>query len=247
MGPSPLPDEARLDRERSDGHPQVMPPTLILVPTEPERRLLEPRLSEGMRPGDRLELCGFGPVAAAARTAGLLATLVPGRVLLVGIAGRLDERLSLGYAYRFDRVACHGVGAGTGDAFLPAGSLGWRHWPGGDAGERGAIGDEIDCGRHSGAGANAAAGFLLTACAASASTVDVLARRQLFPEAVAEDMEGFAVALACRLAGVPLDIVRGISNDAGDRDKARWQVPAALKAAADLAVRLLGDPSVDVS
>lgn len=218
-----------------------MPRTLILVPTDLERRLLEPVLSDGMSPGDRLELCGFGPVAAAARTAGLVATLAPARVLLVGIAGRLDERLSLGRAYRFDRVACHGVGAGTGDAFLPAGSLGWRHWPGGDTGDAGAIGDEIDCGRHGGAGANAAAGLLLTACAASASTVDVLARRQVFPDAVAEDMEGFAVALACRLASVPLDIVRGISNDAGARDKARWQMPAALKAAADLAVRILVD------
>jgi futalosine hydrolase len=63
---------------------------------------------------------------------------------------------------------------------------------------------------------------------------------------VAEDMEGFAVALACRLVGVPLDIVRGISNDAGDRDKVRWQVPQALRAAADLAALILADTSADV-
>jgi futalosine hydrolase len=56
---------------------------------------------------------------------------------------------------------------------------------------------------------------------------------------MAEDMEGFGVALACRLLGVPLAIVRGISNEAGDREHARWQVPAALAAAADLAVRVL--------
>ncbi|NBU41927.1 MAG: futalosine hydrolase [Planctomycetia bacterium] len=244
MGPPPLPDEARLDRERSDGHPHVMPPTLILVPTDPERRLLEPALSEGMHPGDRLELCGFGPVAAAARAARLLVTHPPARVLLVGIAGRFDDRLALGAAYRFARVACHGVGAGTGDAFLPAASLGWRQWPGGDGDAGTSVGDEIDCGAR---GDPDATGLLLSACAASATAADVAMRMRLFPAAVAEDMEGFAVALACRLAGVPLDIVRGISNDAGDRDKARWRLPTALGAAADLAVRLLGEPPIDVS
>jgi futalosine hydrolase len=76
---------------------------------------------------------------------------------------------------------------------------------------------------------------LLTACAASADAADVAVRRRLFPTAVAEDMEGFGVALACRLAGVPLAIVRGISNDAGDRDKRRWQIGPALEAAASLA------------
>ncbi|HBB73729.1 MAG TPA: hypothetical protein DC048_04670, partial [Planctomycetaceae bacterium] len=79
----------------------VMTRTLVLVPTDLERRLLEPVLAEGMRSGDRLDLCGFGPVAAAARTARLVATHAPARVLLVGIAGRLGERLALGDAYRF--------------------------------------------------------------------------------------------------------------------------------------------------
>jgi futalosine hydrolase len=54
-------------------------------------------------------------------------------------------------------------------------------------------------------------------------------------------MEGFAVAAACRLAGVPLDIVRGISNTAGDRDTSGWQIEAACRAAAALAVMLLGE------
>jgi hypothetical protein len=39
---------------------------------------------------------------------------------------------------------------------------------------------------------------------------------------------------------VPLDIVRGISNTAGDRDISRWQIEAACRAAAELAVVLLG-------
>jgi futalosine hydrolase len=222
-----------------------MPRTLVLVPTDLERRLLEPVLSAARAPGDRLEGCGFGPVAAAARTAALLAAARPERVLLVGIAGRLDERLALGGAARFSHVACHGIGAGTGADFSPAGALGWPHWPGDDPAAPVAIGDVIACGTAAGPAA-APAGLLLTACAASATAADVRDRTRLFPGAVAEDMEGFAVALACRLAGVPLDIVRGISNDAGDRDTARWRVPEALRAAADLAALILADTAAEV-
>jgi futalosine hydrolase len=82
---------------------------------------------------------------------------------------------------------------------------------------------------------------LLTVCAASGSAADVAERRRLFPAAVAEDMEGFGVALACRLHGVPCAIIRGISNVAGDRDKARWATAEALAAAAALAHEFLAE------
>jgi futalosine hydrolase len=81
--------------------------------------------------------------------------------------------------------------------------------------------------------------LLLTVTAAAAGPDDVHLRKAIFPEASAEEMEGFAVALACRLAGVPCTIIRGISNTAGDRDKAHWQIEAPLAAAADLVLRLL--------
>ena len=54
-------------------------------------------------------------------------------------------------------------------------------------------------------------------------------------------MEGFAVAFACRLQGVPCDIVRGISNAAGDRDHSRWQTAAALHAAGTLAAQRIAE------
>ena len=188
----------------------AMPTTLVLVPTDLERRQLAPALA-GHGP---LELCGFGPVAAAARTAALVAARAPDRVLLVGIAGRLAGSLAIGAAYRFDRVACHGVGVGAGGAFVPAAALGWPQWPGEPAAPSDPIGDVIDlAGAHGGAAPSG--GLLLTACAASATAGDVAARGTAFPAATAEDMEGFGVALACRLHGVPLAIVRGISNAAG--------------------------------
>jgi nucleoside phosphorylase len=54
-------------------------------------------------------------------------------------------------------------------------------------------------------------------------------------------MEGFGVALACALERVPLAIVRGISNLVGDREPARWRIPAALAAARRLGLECLAD------
>ncbi len=161
--------------------------------------------------------------------------------MLVGIAGRLDDRLALAAAYRFQQVGCFGIGVGSRDDFISAGALGWLQWPGSSAGGSPAIGDVIACATEG--SAKPRADLLLTACAASATADDVLARKRVFPTAVAEDMEGFAVAFACRLAGVPCEIVRGISNTAGDRDQSRWQTAAALHAAGDLAVQVIARSS----
>jgi futalosine hydrolase len=170
-----------------------MPRHLILVPTEMERRILAPILSPVMAQGCRVALCGFGPVAAAARTAQLLAEHAPERVLLVGIAGRLDDRLAVGAAYEFERVACYGVGAGSGGEFVPAAAMGWQQWPGDADGMSphggDPIGDEIGdlmsrtAGRDDGGGR---AGLLLTVCAAAASDEDVRLRKQAFPAVMAE-------------------------------------------------------------
>ena len=208
---------------------------LLLVPTAGERRVVEQAIESRGAERLRIELCGFGPIAAAARAAHLLATLGPASVTLVGIAGALDDRLSIGQAYRFDEVACYGVGVGSGTAFQPAAAVGWPQWSGDSSVSQRAIGDRI------GPTGITAGHVLLTACAASAGPADVAARRALIPDAVAEDMEGFGIALACELAGVPWTIIRGISNRAGDRDHSQWCVEPALEAAAALARKTLAE------
>lgn len=206
---------------------------VVLVPTELERQGLAgliPALSE-VRANRRIrmECCGFGPIAAAARTAQLLMAVHPDQVLLVGIAGSLDDRLAVGTAHQFGSVACHGVGAGTGPAFVPAAALGWQQWAGSGAGGD-AIGDTITLK----AAGDGDTGLLLTVCAASGNAADVVARKHCFPDALAEDMEGFGVAMACQMHGIPCTIIRGISNLAGDRERTHWRVDPALRAAAAL-------------
>lgn len=201
---------------------------LVLIPTELERRRL---LDHGeLPPGiSELRLCGFGPVAAAARAAQLLAELRPRRVLLLGIAGSYDARaLPIGSAHEFRAVALDGVGAGEGDDFAGPPALGFPQWPGSSALGGGAIEDRLDLAAVEPA---RAAPLLVSTCAAASDARMAARRRARFAGAAAEDMEGFGVALACALAGVPLSIVRGISNEVGDRDPAHWKISSALGAA----------------
>lgn len=209
------------------------PRTLLLVPTALEKARLD---EYGGFPPElaRVELCGFGPIASAARTAALIAALRPREVLLVGIAGSYDlERYPVASALAFGRVAVDGVGAGEGADFRGPQQLGFPQWPGtdGTASDNSPIHDELEL---------PGDGPLLLTVAAAAGTSQMAERRtQRFPGAAAEDMEGFAVALACALAATPLHIVRGISNQVGDRDPETWRIPAALEAARQVSLARL--------
>lgn len=218
--------------------PDAHADTLILVPTELERRRL---LDLGGFPAaaGRVELCGFGPIAAAARGAQILAQSRPARVLLIGICGAYDSaQHAVASALEFDEVAVEGVGVGEGAALIPPPRLGFPQWPGADG--RSAIFDRLPLSAPRGSGP---ARLLLTTCAASADHAQAEQRRSRMPDAVAEDMEGFAVALACALAGVPLRIVRGVSNEVGDRRPEHWRIPGALSAARELALEVLEAPA----
>ena len=180
-------------------------PGIVFVPTELERRTLEELGGLGA-----VDLCGFGPVAAAARTTKLLLERRPDRVLLVGIAGTYDARAAaIGSALEIGHVAIDGFDA-----------AGFEPWPG--------IGSALDLGE--------APAVLVTVLAPSSSRAEADARRRRHEGALAEDMEGYGVAVACRMAGIPLAIVRGISNEAGDRDAKRWRIREALSAARRLAL-----------
>jgi futalosine hydrolase len=187
---------------------------LLLVPTGEEASALAEL--GGIEPGLALEeRSGFGPIAAAARTASILARLRPARVLLVGIAGSYDAAsVPVGSAVRHTRVEIDGLE-----------TAGFSQAPG--------VGTGIELDRGS------AASVLVTVFSPSGSAREAAERRARHPGAVAEDMEGFGVALACALERIPLAIVRGISNTAGDRDPKRWKPREALAAARDLALELL--------
>lgn len=218
--------------------PSLGSPTLVLLPTELERRRFAD--AGGLPPGTALlALSGFGPIAAAARTALLLERLRPARVVLCGIAGTYEpERHPVGEAREFAEVAILGIGVGEGERFLAPPALGFPQWPG--DGEQGtAIEDRLPLAAAPGA---SCAPLLLTTCAAADGREMAVERRRRFPEAAGEDMEGFGCAFACALAATPLRIVRGFSNVVGEREPERWRIPAALAAARRLLLEVLASP-----
>jgi futalosine hydrolase len=197
-------------------------PTLLLVPTNVEREGLA--ALGGFEPGVALEEdCGFGPIAAAARTASLLARMRPARVLLLGIAGSYDvASFPVGSAARIQRVEIDGLE-----------TAGFEQAPG--------IGASLDLATSPlPVRGEARATVLVTVLSPSASIRQAEERLERHPEATAEDMEGYGVAVACAIERVPLAIVRGIANAAGDRNRNGWKIREALAAARVLAIELLG-------
>lgn len=210
---------------------------MLLIPTAKEREGL---LSYGELHRSivdhqvQVALCGFGPIAAAAKTAQLIAQSRYRIVILVGIAGSYCASLPIGSACLFEQVSCWGVGAGSGKEFRIAPEIGFSQLSE-ETPERAArdlINLEPTLPKQT-------RRLLLTCCAAAQTEDDCLQRLGHFPEAVAEDMEGFGVALACQAAGIPLAIARGISNRAGDRRVSGWAITPALNAAAELVTEVL--------
>ena len=199
-----------------------MDSTLFLVPTEIELESLSSSFVGRIQNAkSKLAVCGFGPIASAIRTIQLITRYSPKQVLLFGVAGTLNASCEVGTAVEFDETICFGIGAGSGENFLSASEMGWKHWL-----RDPEITDSILL-RDDGLTAEVP---LLTCCSASGNEREVQWRLKKYPNAVAEDMEGFSVAAACRFAGTPLRIIRGISNKAGDRDKANWRVREAMAA-----------------
>ncbi|EMI42459.1 futalosine nucleosidase [Rhodopirellula sp. SWK7] len=227
--------------------------TLLLVPTAMERDRLMIGLADCGEAGalfaksTRVELCGFGIAAAGALTMQHLSMHRPERVVLAGIAGSLradsqsQSECQVGAAYWFDTVVIDGIGVGEQSSFVSANEMGWQHVA--PEVETPGVGDRIELFVPGSVSPRRRQRCLVTGCAGSSNRSMAVTRSQRVQKTLqamgetdtvvaAEDMEGFSVALACEIASLPLSIVRGISNQAGDRDHAGWQIDEAINAVA---------------
>ncbi len=211
---------------------------LLLVPTRNELALLleQPAVGRLVARGLRAEACGFGLVASGLLSARLLAQHQPAAVIHAGIAGSLLENQPLGMAREFGSVVCDGIGIGAGDNYRPAEDSGWRPFASLGADDPGPL---LELGWN---GTSPGSAGLVSVCSASASDEERQVRRARFPNAVAEDMESWSVAMAARLAGVPVRVIRGLSNLAGDRDLPGWKIAAALASVARLVAAAVEEP-----
>lgn len=152
------------------------------------------------------EAVGVGPIVAGVRAAVLIERLRPTWVALIGTAGAYPGGPPIGSV-----IAASRLGWGNGVATLGLGYV--PRPPGPIAGDLSLLASPAVPGpiaRHP----------VLTV--AAITTDPALARR--FAEAGwgVEHLEAYAVALACREAGVPFVAVLGISNDVGPDAHVQW-------------------------
>lgn len=189
---------------------------LLLVPSHLESA----RMALPERRGVEVLNCGVGLLAAGLTTTRRLVAGGVDRCVLVGLAGTRDrQRVPLGTLVAGTAVRDQAFGAGHGRTFLGLHEMNLADesmpalLPLDDPGIAGAF----PC-------------VLGSVASASDSVSQGVTWRRRHPDALVEEMEGYAVALACRHAGVPVSVVRAISNVAGDRDLSNWQLTPAFDA-----------------
>jgi futalosine hydrolase len=199
---------------------------LVVTAVEAERVALARGLA---RDGVEVLAAGVGMAAAAAATARALATTPHpyDLVLSAGIAGGFAD---LGVTVLAARSIAADLGADSPDGFLSLDELGF-----------GSSTVEVDPDVLTwlrGALPGAIVGDVLTVSTVTGTAERTVALRSRHPAAVAEAMEGFGVATAAALAGVPFAELRTISNPIGPRDRGAWRVREALDALGAAATRL---------
>ena len=174
---------------------------------------------------------GVGTAAAAAGTARLLATGAYDAVLSVGIGGGFAGRIAVGGVALGTGSIAADLGADAPDGFIPLSVLGFGvDRLAVDADLLAALRAELP---------EAVAGPILTVTMVTGTAAATRAIEGRHPDAVAEAMEGFGVAMAAAGAGIPFAEVRTISNPVGPRDRGAWRIADALSALTDVG-RALG-------
>lgn len=165
---------------------------------------------------------GVGPAAAAAAVSRLLARGAYSRVISTGIGGGFAEQVEVGGLAIATRGVAADLGADSPEGFRPLDELGF--------GPTVSTVDEELTGALRAALPHASAGAILTVSTVTGTAARAAELARRFPDAVAEAMEGYAVACAAALADLPFAEVRAVSNVVGPRDRAAWRIGAALDA-----------------
>jgi futalosine hydrolase len=178
--------------------------------------------------------------SASALTAALVGARAPRLVLVVGVCGAYPARvrgrdgapLAVGELCLIadDRLADEGVEDETGFRGLAELGLGMEGPFAADAAATARAAAALG-------GARAVRGATVSTCSGRDDLARAVASRT---GADVETMEGAAVALVCARFGVPWVQLRCVSNFAGDRAAAAWDLRGAARAAQEAALRLLG-------
>ncbi len=176
-------------------------------------------------------VCGVGPALAAYHCGVALSTNNYQLVINLGIGGAIHADYLPGDALAVSADQFYMLGSEDHDNFLSVFDLGFagRNAP---PYEEGLIRTPSDALKMLPAGTPQVEGLTVQCVHGSKSGIEKLKR--LYPHAAVESQEGAAVMMASTLSGVPCMQLRGISNRVEPRNRAAWQIEAALNAVAAL-------------
>lgn len=197
---------------------------LVMTAVEAERDAF----LRGLRGSDRFEvsLAGVGPAAAAANTAAKLASGAYALVISVGIGGGFSGKAEPGGLVVADAIIAADLGVQTQEGFQSVDELGFGSSRiGVDQALAAKVAEALAA-----AGLPVTVGPVLTVTTATgtAETAAELAAR--VPGAAGEAMEGYGVAIAAQLRGLPVLEIRAVSNRVGPRDRSAWRMKEAFEA-----------------
>jgi len=180
---------------------------------------------------------GVGPVAAAVSTMAALAAF-PETSLVVsaGIAGGFRGRIEEGEIAVANRVTFADLGARTDAGHLTLHEMGLRQ-------DSSYVADDSDItNRLAHTSVRVVTGEILTLACMTGIDDDARWLAARHPRAIAEAMEGFAVAAAAQRVGLPFAEIRAISNAIGKRDPTTWNMQSAFDALSQAFAKLVEEP-----
>ncbi|WP_088106113.1 futalosine hydrolase [Halalkalibacter urbisdiaboli] len=195
---------------------------LIMTSVRAEQEAVERGL--GTETGFEVAVAGVGLAQAAATTAAKLAVEHYDLVINAGIAGGFVGRASIGSIVVANEIIAADLGAETAEGFrsLEDLKLGYS-WVSVEVAAADSI---VEALKRTGLAVGSGPILTLSTVTGTANTAEELLVRH--PNAVAEAMEGFGVAVAAKQFNIPVLEIRTISNLVGPRDREAWRLKEAL-------------------
>ncbi|MGJ9382833.1 futalosine hydrolase [Salipaludibacillus sp. CF4.18] len=210
---------------KNTGNNKINSKILIMTSVEAEQNAIR----EGLGLNNErftLALAGVGPMSAAANTATMLANSDFSLVINMGIAGGFPESANIGDVVIALKMVAADLGAESENGFKPIEELGFGKSVYTVTPD---LVDKVNAAIQIDSLISVHTKTILTLSTVTGTTKSLEELQQRFPEAGAEAMEGFGVATAAELKGVPCMEIRSISNLIGPRDREAWRIKDALE------------------
>lgn len=196
---------------------------LIMTSVAAEKEAIERGLGTDQR--FDVVLAGVGPISASIQTTRALMGEDYALVINMGIAGGFREKADVGTLVIADEIVSADLGAESPEGYITLDELGFG------ASTRIKADSELVELLYTALKSSEVAvqqGNILTlsTVTGTAETAEELLRRE--PNAAAEAMEGYGVAMAAQEFGKPVLEIRSISNPIGPRDRSAWRIKEAL-------------------